>query len=155
MSASYWASYHRSRAAAKARADPNYFNYNDLGALQAQPPIYTFVPQHAAPVVTIVQNDGSLVTHPPRGPRHGPSKKTISHDPATLGLKSHRRHCAAIAARARARLELRPDPDTLLLARLAQCPTLKAAREGKSGSHTGCTASQSTAAAAKGHEVGK
>ncbi|KAJ7071705.1 hypothetical protein B0H15DRAFT_957609 [Mycena belliarum] len=132
-SSTYWRDFHRARAAARRRADPNYVNYNDLGPLQSQSPIYTFTPSLTKPLITIVQNDGSLVTHIADGahtiaPGHPAAQRAaIPRLPSTVAVNTHRRRCSEIARRAQARLDARPHPDDILLARLASRPALAGA----------------------------
>ncbi|KAJ7127768.1 hypothetical protein C8R44DRAFT_733193 [Mycena epipterygia] len=86
-----------------------------LGPLQDQAPIITFTPQRVAPLYTVVQNDGSLVTSA------STSERPVFVPPPTKNVTKPTR-AAAIAERAQAILRARPDPDAHLLAELAAGP---------------------------------
>ncbi|KAJ7074822.1 hypothetical protein B0H15DRAFT_957016 [Mycena belliarum] len=128
-SRSYWADFHQARAARRARANGTFHDHNSLGPLQAQAPIYTFVPNRVAPLVTVVQNNGTLVTRPMAildvdlvepGPARAPVPAALTE----IGILTHRRRAVAIADRAKMRLRQRPSDDEVLLARLASCPSM-------------------------------
>ncbi|KAJ7310645.1 hypothetical protein DFH08DRAFT_823027 [Mycena albidolilacea] len=88
---SYWAEYHRRRREhmeCAARSPPAEFR--------------------AAPLLTVVQNDGCLLTIPP-----GPLDPNPPPPPPKRVPK-----LSAAAARAKALLDARPSPDEVLLARL-------------------------------------
>lgn len=59
-SAAYWRDFHRDRARRLARTDNP--SYSTFGAVPTPNPIVTFIPNRTAPVYSLIQNDGSLVT---------------------------------------------------------------------------------------------
>jgi hypothetical protein len=105
---SYWAEYHRrrrERMECAARSPPAEFV---LFGCQQHGVAYTFTRQRAAPLLTVVQNDGRLLTIPT-----GPLDPNPPPPPPKRVPK-----LSAAAARAKALLDARPSPDEVLLVRL-------------------------------------
>ncbi|KAJ7181652.1 hypothetical protein C8R43DRAFT_941465 [Mycena crocata] len=121
-SRTYWRDFHQRRAAPSASPAGDFL----LGPLQDQAPILTFTNTRVAPLVTVVQNNGTLVTSAPAGPR-------MLSLPATPPMPLSR-----VAQHAKALLAARPTPDEILLAQLAAGPASR-----KRKARTDCTISKS------------
>jgi hypothetical protein len=135
-SGSYWQDFHQRRAERQRRAaqygsegqgGSGNRHYDTSGSLQSPPLIVTFIPNRDAPLYTLVQNDGSLVTsydalsiQPTPPPTTG-----MATDPALPARREapqpyrNRRQSAALR-RAEERLRARPTEDEILLERLTK-----------------------------------
>ncbi|KAJ7180061.1 hypothetical protein C8R43DRAFT_941786 [Mycena crocata] len=105
----YWRDFHLRRRRSGVSAAP----HGDflLGPLQDQAPILTFTKHRVAPLVSIVQNNGTLATSGPTGP-------LLAALPASKPIAVSR-----VAQRAKKLLAARPTADELLLAQLAAGPS--------------------------------
>ncbi|KAJ7106100.1 hypothetical protein C8R43DRAFT_1140580 [Mycena crocata] len=135
-SGTYWQNFHRNRAAwlerraqRSTRGLHHGFNQNALGPLHDQPPIMTFIPNRRTPVISTVQNDGSLLTtyHP------GPNERMDVPRPAPTPASSSRR-ASEIARRAEHAIRNKPSEDEVLLARLSQSLAKTRTKGGKAPS---------------------
>ncbi|KAJ7159894.1 hypothetical protein C8R43DRAFT_947978 [Mycena crocata] len=143
-SGTYWRDFHRNRARRlelrhqQSSRRLSSYDYNALGPLHDQPPIFTFIPNRATPVITTVQNDGTLRhSYDPReelaaAARKNPSAPLPAATKAPNAAKRRKASAAdAIAERARTILKNRPDPDEVLLARLTSSTTAVRVRDGE------------------------
>lgn len=105
-SAAYWRDFHRQRALRRDQG-PNGGRFRTFGAVATAHPIVTFIPNRAAPVYSLAQNDGTLIqsyhpstiqTTPPIRNAAERAKPAIS-KPSTATMSSS----ASAASGARAR----------------------------------------------------
>ncbi|KAJ7262795.1 hypothetical protein B0H12DRAFT_1231209 [Mycena haematopus] len=107
-SPSWWADFHRRRRERAERAERAASSTGDPLPIGDQGLVYTFTRQWVAPLVSVVQNDGTL-----RTVAMGPLDPSPPAPRPNLPLKP-----SAVARRAQALLDARPSPDEVLLARL-------------------------------------
>ncbi|KAJ7183999.1 hypothetical protein B0H12DRAFT_1246828 [Mycena haematopus] len=123
-SPSYWADFHRrrrERAERDARALASTPGDFVLLGCQEHGAVYTFTPGRALPYISVVQNDGRLLTLPP-SPEEDPPPPSRTRPPAAPpplpSVTPKDSKLLAATARARARQAAQPDPDEVLLRRL-------------------------------------
>ncbi|KAJ7028792.1 hypothetical protein C8F04DRAFT_1265545 [Mycena alexandri] len=122
--ASWWKDFHERKKREKERQEALKRPSLQLAPGQQQSPIYTFVPGRAAPIVSIVQNDGTLRAEPSRGSSAHRTLKPYTrpimgggspHTPLANGPRPSKRALAIMA-----RVGKPSDPDTVLLQALHQ-----------------------------------
>ncbi|KAJ7044205.1 hypothetical protein C8F04DRAFT_1250803 [Mycena alexandri] len=121
--ASWWKDFHERKKRERERQEQRQRPSLDLAPGQQQSPLWTFVPGRSAPIVSVVQNDGTLRAEPVSGPVHRTAKPYSRpimgggspHTPLADGPGPSKRALAIMA-----RVNTPRDPDSVLLQRLHQ-----------------------------------
>ncbi|KAJ7029734.1 hypothetical protein C8F04DRAFT_1187411 [Mycena alexandri] len=118
-SPSWWKDFHDQKRRRKEQANTQHL---ELVPGQQQGPIYTFVPGRSAPLVSVVQNDGTIRTERPPDSNHIPVQSQVMgngppHTPL-VGGPGPSKKARAIMARVSGRKKL--DSEALLVARIAE-----------------------------------
>ncbi|KAJ7024564.1 hypothetical protein C8F04DRAFT_1192239 [Mycena alexandri] len=122
-SASWWKDFHERKRRWKEREEAAKRPRLDLAPGQQQGPLVTFVPGRSAPIISVVQNDGTLLAKPSAEGHVACAKPMVimgssgcsPHTPLAGG-PGPSKEARAIMARVGAK---RRDPETILLEQLA------------------------------------
>ncbi|KAJ7154379.1 hypothetical protein C8R43DRAFT_1126456 [Mycena crocata] len=124
-SKTFWADFHRNRKERSARKAQE-ATESPFPALHDQAPVYTFIPNRAKPITSIVQNNGRLLSDYTPADSAASIPSRVSAPASMVRPHQHRSH---VAVRAQKLLAARASPDAILLARLQESDEERAARK--------------------------